>query len=205
MLGKWALILILFLLTAGLFGQEMPPEDEEDTEIEGDYVSYRPSLYTRGDKTFAISLGTVFPTVFGGIGGNDHGFKPVGGTGSLAFSYFLNSNLFVGAELSGLFLGTKGGNMFYMIPIGARIGYQFIIKRFEIPLTFMIGGAPQLYLEENYFGLFIKAGASAYWRFNPEWSFGLNAFWWMVPQWPKEGPNVLGNFVELTLSARYHF
>jgi hypothetical protein len=69
----------------------------------------------------------------------------------------------------------------------------------------MVGLAPQRYLEKGYFGLILKPGASIFWRFNPEWSFGFNTFWWFVPQWPKNGNNSIGNFVELTLSARYHF
>ena len=204
----WALLLILLMFLPGLYAQEWSSEDEPDTSIEEDdseWEKYSPSIYAKGDKTFIISLGTLFPTYFSGITDNKHGIRPVGGIGSLSFCYFLTPRIFVGGELSGMFIPTRGGNMFYMIPMGARVGYQFVIKRFEIPLTLMIGGAPQLYLEENYFGLFFKAGAALYWRFSPDWSFGLNTFWWLVPQWPKEGTKTTGNFVELTLSARYHF
>jgi len=206
----WALLLILLLFIPGLYAQELPSEDQGDIEFDSDYANYRPSLYTMGDKIFTISLGTLFPVYFAGaVENNNHGIRPVGGTGSLAFSFFINSSVFLGGELSGMFLATRGGNMFYMVPIGARVGYQFIFRRFEFPITFMIGGAPTLYLETNHFGFFMKAGASAFFRFNPDWSFGLNAFWWFAPQWPKSEDgvryNVYGNFVELTLSARYHF
>jgi hypothetical protein len=69
----------------------------------------------------------------------------------------------------------------------------------------MVGGAPQKYLEEGSFGLIVTPGASVFWRYNPEWSFGLNGNWWWLPQWPKDGKDVYGNFLELTLTARYHF
>jgi hypothetical protein len=70
----------------------------------------------------------------------------------------------------------------------------------------MIGGATQKYLETNYFGLFLKPMASAFFRFNPDWSFGLNAGWWLVPEWTKESrKDMTAHFVEVTLSARYHF
>jgi hypothetical protein len=125
--------------------------------------------------------------------------------GSLAFNYFLGPHLFLGGELGGMFAGTRGENMLYIVPFGIRVGYQFILKRFEFPLTLMVGGAPQKYLDKGYFGLIVKPGAAGFFRFNPDWSFGLNANWWMVPEWPKNGKNVLGNFLEITLSARYHF
>ena len=213
----WSLFLFFLLLFLGFNTMDLKAQEETSQEemeeisedpVDSDdfeWIDYRPSLYTKGDKTFTITIGTVFPTVFGGIDGNNHGLGTAGGLGSFAFTYFLNSNFSLGGELSGMFITTKGGNMFYMVPMGVRIGYQFVYKRFEFPLTLMIGGSPNLYLEENHFTLFVKSGASAFWRFSPDWSFGLNTFWWLAPQWPKDGPNVLGNFLELTLSARYHF
>jgi len=204
----WALLLTFLLFLPALHAQEVPNPDETPPEEQPDgsnWADYQPSLYTKGDKIFIITLGTAFPTVFGGISNNDHGIKTVGGTGSLAFAYFLNAHFFLGGELSAMFIGTQGGNMLYVVPMGVKAGYQFIYRRFEFPLTIMLGVAPQKKQEEGYFGLFLKAGASVFWRFNPEWSFGLNTSWWVVPQWPKGGHNVTGNFAELTLSARYHF
>jgi hypothetical protein len=104
-----------------------------------------------------------------------------------------------------MFASTLGENMLFMVPFGFRVGYQFVISRFEFPLSLLIGAAPTKYLDQGYFGLIIKPGASGYFRFNSDWSFGLNTNWWMVPQWPKDGENVFGNFLEITLSARYHF
>jgi hypothetical protein len=104
-----------------------------------------------------------------------------------------------------MFAATKGENVLFIVPMGLRIGYQFILGRFEFPLSLMVGGAPQKELDFGYFGLFLKPAASIFWRFNPDWSFGLNTAYWWVPQWPKNGPDVYGNFLELTLSARYHF
>jgi hypothetical protein len=80
-----------------------------------------------------------------------------------------------------------------------------VVRRFEFPLTLMIGAAPQRYLEKGYFGLIIKPAASAFFRFNADWSFGLNAQWWILPQWPANGKDATGNFLELSLSALYHF
>ena len=203
------ILLFLVLPALNLFAQEEEPPDEQPSApiIGSEPIDYNATLYSRGDKNFVITLGVVFPTYFAGkgMGDNDHGLSVVGGTGSLAFNYFLTPHFFLGGELSGMFVGTRAKNMLYIIPFGPKIGFQFIFRRFEFPITLMVGAAPQKYLSRDYFGLIIKPGASVYWRFNPDWSFGLNGIWWFLPQWPKNGYNAYGNFMELTLSARYHF
>jgi len=207
----WSLLLILLLVFSGLrlhAQEEETPTEEypESPSIESNWDEYTTTLYTRGDKTFTITLGVVFPIYFGGghIENNQHGIS-LGGHGSLAFNYFLTPYFFLGGELGGMFAATRARNMYYIVPFGIRMGYQLVYRRFEFPLTLMVGAAPQKYLEKGYFGLILKPGASLYWRFRPDWSFGLNSMWWFVPQWPKNGYNAYGNFLELTLSARYHF
>ena len=211
--GSFLFILLLLVVPAwNLLAQEEEPPDVNpgNPPIESDWGEYNANIYTKGDKTFIITLGLVIPTIFSGkdIIDNEHGLK-LGGTGTLAFNYYLSPRFFLGGELSGMFMSTRAKNMFFMVPFGIRVGYQFVIRRFEFPFTLMIGAAPQKYIESGYFGLVIKPGASVFWRFNPDWSFGFNAVWWFVPQWPKalEGIkyNAYGNFIELTLSARYHF
>ena len=200
----WSFFLIILLLTTGfsLFAQE---DDEEDsTSNDSQWVDIVTDPYALGDKNFIISLGLIIPTYFSGIEDNQHGMG-IGGTGALAFNYFLTSHIFLGGELSAMFAATRRGNMLYIIPFGARVWYQFWFKRFEIPLILMVGAAPEKYLEKGYIGLIVKPSASLFWRFNPDWSFGFNSAWWFVPQWPKNKNNVYGNFLELTLSARYHF
>ena len=192
---KFSLLLILlFVLTfSGIYAQD-----------DQDWFDYDFSLYSRGDKTFHITMGLLFPLYFSGINNNNHGIS-MGGTGTLTFNYFLDSHFFVGGEVSGSFTGTRGGNMLYLIPIGVRAGYQFLYRRFEIPVTLMLGVAPQRYLDKGYLGPILKAGAAGYWRYNMDWSFGLNTNLWVIPQWPNNGNNVVGTFQELTLSARFHF
>ena len=200
-----SLFFMMLLLFTGhvLFAQDAASTDDEFPDSPWEDIVTSP--YALGDRNFAISLGILFPTLFAGdIENNQHGLR-LGGTGSLAFNYFLTSNIFVGGELSGAFIGTRGGNMLYLVPFGARVGYQFLFNRFEFPVSLMIGGVGHTYLERGYFGLFAKPGVSAFWRFSPEWSFGLNSAWWFVPQWPRNSHNVYGNFLELTLSARFHF
>ena len=196
------LMLFFFFSGPDLFAQEDDGEGLPDIGTE--WIDIVSEPYARGDTNFVITLGVLFPVIFSGTENNNHGMS-LGGTGSLAFNYFLTSNFFIGGELAGMFGSSRRGNMLYMVPFGARAGYQFYLGRFEFPVSLFIGAASQSYIEKNYFGIMLKPGASVFWRFNPDWSFGLNGNWWFIPQWPKNGYDVYGNFLELTLSARYNF
>jgi hypothetical protein len=208
------LFALFFLVSLFSVSAQEDGNDADEIPIESDWDAGPVTLYSAGDKTFSMSIGALFPVLFLNDKGESYaknypvGNIHIGGTGSLAFNYFLSPYLFVGGELQGMFAGTLGGNMLYIIPMGIKIGYQFIAGRFEFPLSFMAGMAPQSYSNNiGYFGFFLKPQAAVFWRFNSEWSFGLNTGWWFVPQWPATGPeyNRYGNFIELTLAFRYHF
>ncbi|MDL2228907.1 hypothetical protein LJC14_01520 [Treponema sp. OttesenSCG-928-L16] len=204
-------LFFFFVLTAAILAPLSAQEGGGESDpggslpIESDW-SGTMSLYTRGDQTFTISLGPIIPLFFTGHSGILDKKVKVGGTGSLAYTYFLSSRFFVGGEIGGMFASTLGKNMLYIVPMGVKGGIQFVAGRFEFPLSLMIGMAPQKELDSGYFGFFMKPQASVFWRFNPDWSFGLNAGWWWVPQWTSnKSENAQGHFLELTLSARYHF
>jgi len=207
-------LLILFLTTLTLFAQNDDDDEGEFFPLESDW-SRIANLYSKGDQTFCINLGLVLPLFFveQKEGVMDNQMK-LGGMGSLGYNYFLGPHLFIGAELGGMFAPTVGKNMFYIVPIGARVGYQFIFNRFEFPLSLMVGFAPQSYTQRSYFGFFTKPTAGAYFRFNSDWSFGLNTSFWWVPQWTNKtrentfhpgAVNIHGFFLEITLAVRYHF
>jgi hypothetical protein len=192
-------------------------EDDDYEDGEGDENAGLPitsdwsgsplSGYTRGDQTFNISLGVIVPLFFLYDSGDLMPNKVfVGGVGSLAYNYFVNSNLFFGAVMQGSFSQTFGKNFLYLIPVGITAGYQFVVKRFEFPLSITIGGMTEQYFTYNGYWLFLKPQVSGFFRFNSDWSFGLNLAWWYVPQWTNTPEkNATGNFMEITLSARYHF
>ena len=220
-----ALILLLGLYcfssqgTLSLYAQEADEEEEppynEGIPLEPDWEGYIPDLYSRGDKIFTISLGVIFPAKFyfynDREAGDSNFSPPVGGTGSLSYTYFLNSHLFLGGELAFKFNGTAAKNTIFFIPIGVRGGWQFVLGRFEFPLFAVIGVSILRYVSLDYVGVFTKLGGGAYFRFSPNWSFGINADWSWYPQRPYENgkrapeKDVDGHVIGLTLSARYHF
>ena len=201
-----AVFFCLCVLAPWAAAQEADDEDEGEAVISSDWNTYVPPVYSFGDKAFVITMGLVFPSFFWGDAVEDNSMDmSLGGTGSLSYLFFLGPHLYAGAEIGGMFARTRAKNMYYAVPFGLSIGYQFVLQRFEFPLSLTVGGAPQSYLDYNHFGLFLKGGVSAFFRFNADWSFGLNGKWWFLPQWPKNGNTVYGNFLELTLSARFHF
>lgn len=215
------LLLGLCCFSGNMYAQEYDEDENEEEEsdsrdydIETDWDGYISDLYSRGDQTFTMSLGTCFPTLFFNNGNyvKDHHIKPpVGGTGALSYCYFVNSHLFFGGDIGVSIFYTLGKNTLFLVPIGLRAGWQIVIRRFEFPLGLTVGMAIHRYLNDSYIGMFIKGGASGYFRFNPDWSFGLAADWYWYPQWPKEdgkpapGKNMDANTVGVTLAARYHF
>ena len=212
-------VLFILCLTLTLYSQDADPDDGEDdadsgVNIESDW-SRAANLYTTGDQVFCISLGVVKPLFFVE---KEEGYlktqMKMGGMGSLGYNYFLGPNFFLGGELSGTFCATLGQNMFYLVPIGFRAGYQFLWDRFEFPLSMTLGFALQSYNQQTYFGIFAKPAAGAFYRFNSEWSFGLNTSFWWVPEWTGKTRewnqrdskiNIHGFFWEISAGARYHF
>lgn len=205
----WAFFLTALLGLGGLGGKLYAQAEDGETPIVSEWDIYAPEFYSRGDQTFIISLGVIFPVMF--LAGDGAVLEqkispPVGGTGSLAYNYFINSHFSVGGEVGGMFASTVAQNVIYLIPVGLRLGYQFVFRRFEFPLTVTVGMAPQKYLDFDYLGLFVKAGGAVYYRFNPDWSFGVNFNWGWFPQWVKDSKyDVHGNIVDLTVGVRYHF
>ena len=204
--------LILILITSF---PAMLAAQEDDPAVEPDWINYNTDLYVAGDQTFIITLGTVFPIIFYHTKDNDEKeikagdsadmkFSPsVGGTGSLAYNYYLSSHFFMGGEVSGMFISTLRQNSLFIVPLGMRFGTQIIAGRFEFPFTLGVGMAWHTYLDFGYYGLYVKAEPAAFFRATSEWSFGITANWSWFPEWSKNP--IDGHYVYTLLSARYHF
>ncbi|MGL4987480.1 MAG: TP0733 family outer membrane beta-barrel protein [Treponemataceae bacterium] len=156
------------------------------------------SMTQRGDQHIKISLMVDFPIQPKNLS--------IGGSGSLGYAYYFTPGFFVGGDISFGFSATEGSNVFYFIPIMAVTGYQFSIGRFEIPLMLGIGGIVETYINRSYFGFGVKPEVGAFFRFNPDWSFGLLTGAWLMPQWYDDSTkNRLGVFMDVSLSVRFHF
>ena len=199
-------IIMLLLLLVGLPALLCAQNDEPP--IENEWDDYKYEIFARGDQTFLISLGVIFPVLgFNYDGIMPQGISPpIGGTGSLSFNYYLNSKLYIGGEVAGMFLPTIGGNTLYMIPLGFKIGTQFILGRFEFPIAAVLGITWHTYLDMGYFGFYAKASVSALYRATSDWAFGITSSWYFFPEWTgKAKEDFYGNFLDLNLTARYQY
>jgi len=179
----------------------------ENTPITSNTGKIRFSNYANGDKNFCITLGVLFPLART-FPHQDTDTKNIniGGTGSLSYTYFLTPLFFIGGEIQGSFTSTIGKNWLFMFPIGLKGGVQFVYKSFEFPLSLAVGMAPQSYTDQTIMGMYLKPSVSAFYRINSDWSFGMNTAYWLVSEWPKDhNYDAYGHFIELTLTARYHF
>jgi hypothetical protein len=179
-------------------------EDEEEIFV---------PVYSLGDQTLRINLGMFAPLFFfGGPDGPAPANLTIGGAGSLAWESYLTNNFTVGAEIGGSFSFTPNFRTLFMVPIAARTSYIFQFYPFEVPVTLGLGVNFSALGDERKIDPFAKAGAAFYWNYSSQWAFGGNLFYWFVPQFYRDDPEIgrfdatrYGNFLEFTLSALYHF
>lgn len=218
------LVLILFLSVPGiLFSQEGddsdPTDDGPTTEEEQDQEESEEELdesggifrpYSLGDQFFSLKAGLFIPLFFGTPSwGVEATNLTLGGTGNIEWGAFLNGSLSLGADLSGLFAFSPLGRTLIIIPLTAKLTWWLRAGSFDFPLHMELGVNFTKLDADLYFGMIVKPGVSAYWNMNSEWSFGLNVVYWWVPQWYARADmreyTRYGNFMNVTLSALYHF
>ena len=166
-----------------------------------------PPQYSLGDQTLSINAGLLVPLFFLGYDGSIAGTNlTLGGAGSLNWMAYVNSSIRVGIEVGGMFALSPNGNTLLALPITAKASYVFAIYPFEIPVSLGLGMNIVKYIDASTIDFILKPGVSGLWAFNASWSFGLNATYWWSMQFsdpPSEGR--VGNFLELSLCALYHY
>lgn len=184
--------------------EEVPeenPQENESISSDDSYVEDEEFIYKmnqKGDQFIKIGLMVNIP-----LNPPTTQLK-VGGSGTLGYMRFLNSSFAVGGDASFAYMTTIGENVFTCIPLMAKVMYQFTAHKFEFPITLGIGGAFQHYIGESYFGLIIKPELGAFFRYSPDWSFGINVGWSLMPQWTKDS-SYFGVIMDAGITARYHF
>ncbi len=168
--------------------------------------------YTLGDQSLAINLGLFVPMFFAGpVSLFEPANLSLGGAGSLLWSTYLTNEISVGVELGGSFALTPNGRALFLVPIAARGSYSFRAYPFEFPVSLGAGLSIARLEDAVKVDPFIKPGGSFYWYYSTQWAFGANLFYWIIPQiytnltYQGVTETRVGNFLEFTLSARYHF
>jgi len=168
-----------------------------------------------GDQIFSINAGLFIPLFIhnpspaSGEDAINSSNLSIGGTGSLYYGAYLNNNFQLGMEIGAMFSRSPNDNNFYMVPITFRGSYEFQLKNnlFSIPVFLGAGMCMTSYLEDFHVDMIFKPGAGFFWNYSSNWSFGTNMTYWWVPQiYPSDSElNRLGNFMDVSLSAVYHF
>ena len=177
----------------------------------------QPSQYALGDQTMSINAGLFLPLFLlpngvwflapsGETGSPPHLYPGV--VGSLAWAAYVTPQIRVGAEVAGNFTLSPNLNTFFMLPFLAKASYVFTVYPFEIPLSFALGMNIVKYVTMSTIDLLLRPGASIYWIYSSSWSFGLNFNYWFDMQFngtSPANPLNIGSFLEISLSALYHY
>ena len=130
----------------------------------------------------------------------------LGVVGSLAWAAYVAPQVRLGMDIAGDFTLSPNGNSLLMLPFVAKASYIFTAYPFEVPVTLGVGMNIVKYVDKSTIDLLLRPGVSGYWIFNSSWSFGLNLNWWFDMKFaPNPTQSRIGNFLEISLSALYHF
>ncbi|MFW5800887.1 MAG: TP0733 family outer membrane beta-barrel protein [Spirochaeta sp.] len=166
-----------------------------------------------GDQQFSIRIGGFLPLFFSG---NDDGIQEtnmkLGAAGGLRWNAFVNSWLSTGLDLSGSLASNTNDVQLYQFNLSAATtAYPFHIDRFFFPVSLDIGANFMRFQDSFYFGPVVKPGTGVFYTTDSGWSFGVLAQYWIVPEIygdnssPGSADTRVGNFLELSLTALYHF
>ena len=195
------LVVVMTLLLAGglAFGQS----DDEEVFV---------PTYTLGDQTLSINLGLFVPLFFAlGPDGVAPANLSLGAAGSLAWSSYLSNSWTLGLDIGGAFALTPNRRTLFMVPITARGSYVIQAYPWEFPISLGLGMNFSRLDDMLKVDPVVKLGGSVLWNHSSQWAFGANLVYWFVPQiYSASGPagsdaTRLGNFLEVSLSALYHF
>ena len=202
----------LILLTVGLLAaqEDSPGEDPFTPQAKN-------NQHSLGDQAFSISAGMIVPLFTVLLNDNDATGDQagavdtqlsLGGMGSLAYSFYLSSNVKLGIQLGGTFQWDLNRNLMYMIPIAVKGSYEFHpFSRMTIPIHLALGINMTSWKEEFVVDPLIRPGFGIYFDWNVEWSFGMDFTYWFIIQTNANDKrfNSLGNFMDVNMAAEYHF
>ena len=161
-----------------------------------------------GDQMFSIRAGILLPLFWQDLGGNEilPANSSIGAAGALQWNFYLTGSLRLGIDIGLAFGVDINSNLYNMIPISFRTTYIFSISRFEFPVSLCVGMNILNHLENYDIGLIIRPEAGMFYRYDANFSFGLNIGYWWTLEFPvKDDPATAGNFLDITPALLYHF
>jgi hypothetical protein len=198
-----AALLILCVSAGTVFAQEAPEEELPEEPF---------VVYSFGQQTVALSAGLFIPLFFQSYVSGEYFTNTnlsLGGVGSLQWGIHLNNNWITGLEVGGMFSRSTQGKTLYMLPITAKGSYIIHFFPFEFPVFLGTGMAIVRNRQQTQLNWIVKPGFSTIWKYDINWGFGLNVvYWWILQPWRFDDDpdkDLMGNFLEVTLTVQYNF
>lgn len=166
-------------------------------------------LRLRGDMLVVFGIGGFFPVYAHAFDFSDYrglGLYP-GVSVMIGLDIYWDSNFRMGASIG--FSTSKGinENFAYFLPITFRMIYEPRMFSFSFPMGAEVGVSVGSYRELLAINPIIKAKVGAFWHFTRQWSVGLDASYWIVPQivWTDFPKSRVGGMFEAIICGQYHF
>ena len=134
----------------------------------------------------------------------------LGGSLALTVGAYLTPDINVGLEVAGSLAADINQLGFFLVPILAKGAYVFSTPSLEVPVSVAVGAAIMRLGQQNTgASLLLRPGVGVLWRATSTWSFGGSLEYWLAwellpPTIPTE-EQMLGNFLDITATAVYHF
>jgi hypothetical protein len=197
-------------ITALLFFQVLPAM-ADDAKPQPSKPRTGAVTHILGDQAFIFSLGAAFPMFF--LRTSDGVVEPtnlyLGPKVSIEYMNYLSQSFAVGVEVIGGFMFSPNFNIYFTLPITAKISYIIYIDTFQLFLNMGLGIDLEKFLGYNHIDFFIRPQAAFYLNIDPSIDLGLSVGYWFVPQFntadQPASQTRLGNFLDVSLSLIYHF
>lgn len=163
-----------------------------------------------GDQTLALSAGVMVPLFYQEFDGAYHDTNlNVGGAGELQWSAYVSPSVRVGIDIGGGFARSPNDRTLFLVPITLKAAWVLDYSRFEFPFSLGAGISIVRYREWSHVDMILKPGVGCYWRYDTNWSFGLNLAWWLdfqtVTKYQEANQARMANFLIITPGVFYNF
>ncbi len=192
-----ALAALILLAALPLFAQTANEED------------YFGGLHRKGSQLISLNAGADIPLfILTDSFDAEKAKLSVGASFTLGYQYFIANRFTIGGSLCGAFNGTVGGRTLFVAPIAFKMGYWWGKSTMEYNVGADLGLSILRLSGDGVISPFTKLGGGAYAQVNEAWSLGGQVYWWLIPEIHLGSNSALtryGNFLEVSLSALYHF
>jgi hypothetical protein len=194
-------IAALASVSAGAYAQENAKDSSQD---------YFGGLHKKGSQLISLSTGTNIPLfiVPADSSATQSVTLGVGAGFNLSYQYFIANRIAVGGTLAGAFNTTIAGRTLFTAPITGEASYWWGVAPLEFMVALHTGIDIMRLSGDGMITPFAKAGFGVFMQASNAWSVGGQAYWWFVPEFHTGTYTNLtryGNFLEISISAIYHF